>query len=223
MTLESHFLKPAVVPEATLAELCDSSERAATIVAAAMLDDELRRQIQHSLLPIDNLDRDPLFDADEKPLQSFSVKINLAYRMAVIDESFAGFLHRLRRIRNEYAHQVPASGDNNFTMKRDGLANDFFYGIAEFDPETTRREFRSLDVDGSYATEVTALSRLMRSGASHQDIAFRLMLIAMIGFLGKPPFEVPGAVMVGICYTLANDEKGRTIVTAISLSYDHYT
>ena len=49
--------------------------------------------------------QDELFSGDS-PLSSFGSKINLCYRLALIDGGLCRVLHILRKIRNDFAHQM---------------------------------------------------------------------------------------------------------------------
>ena len=54
---------------------------------------------------INPVSADELLDGDA-PLSTFSVKINLVYRLGLIDAEFARALHLIRRIRNSFAHET---------------------------------------------------------------------------------------------------------------------
>lgn len=80
------------------------SERAVVIMAAARLDAELETLLKHLLIPHPGGD-DPLFDGD-RMLGTFSAKIGMAYRLGAIDNDFEHALQILRKIRNDFAHQL---------------------------------------------------------------------------------------------------------------------
>lgn len=88
-----------------IGELKCENDRAAVIVGAAYLDDLLRRLLQASLLPAFDKKRDELLDSDSA-LQGFSSKINLSYRLALIDRDLRSKLHVIRGIRNDFAHKM---------------------------------------------------------------------------------------------------------------------
>lgn len=85
-------------------EMMEDNDRAVVIVGTASIDFLLRRLIEKSLLPRLKKE-DELLDSDS-PLCSFSSKINLCYRLGIIDKEFSQLLHTLRRIRNDFAHKV---------------------------------------------------------------------------------------------------------------------
>ena len=87
-----------------LNELGGSNDRVSIIVAVAEMDSRLTSVLRASLLPVGkNDDDDSLFGSD-RPLSSFSARIHLAYRLGLIDDSFARALHLIRKMRNEFAH-----------------------------------------------------------------------------------------------------------------------
>jgi hypothetical protein len=90
-----------------LNEFMAESDRAAVVLGAAKLDLNLYQIIQKVLRPNPG-SRDELLDGDS-PLSTFSSKINLAYRLGLIDPAFVRALHLIRRIRNDFAHEVAGS------------------------------------------------------------------------------------------------------------------
>lgn len=90
--------------EGFIAEFKGESERAAVILGAAKLDALLYQLLAKVLLPsVGN--QDELLDGDS-PLSSFSARINLSFRLGLIDAKFARALHLIRKIRNSFAHEV---------------------------------------------------------------------------------------------------------------------
>jgi DNA-binding MltR family transcriptional regulator len=86
-----------------LSEFKKESDRGSVIVAAALLDDSLARLIQTRLVTSPERD-DELFVGANAPLNSFSSKINFAYRLGVIRLSIRSSLHLIRKLRNEFSH-----------------------------------------------------------------------------------------------------------------------
>jgi DNA-binding MltR family transcriptional regulator len=85
-------------------EFVPAADRAAVLVAGAVLDDLLKQALIRRLLP--NPTRtDDLFDGDA-PLSTFSSRISLCFRLGLIDAGLARSLHLLRKVRNDFAHQV---------------------------------------------------------------------------------------------------------------------
>lgn len=83
------------------------SDRAAVILGAARLDAILYQIIQKRLVP-STTGTDELLDGDA-PLGTFSSRINLTYRLGIIDAHFARALHLVRKIRNAFAHELSSS------------------------------------------------------------------------------------------------------------------
>ena len=85
-------------------EFKKESDRATVIIGAAKLDALLYLLLSQYLLP-STTGRDELLDGDN-PLGTFSVKINLSYRLGLINSHFCKSLHLIRKIRNSFAHEV---------------------------------------------------------------------------------------------------------------------
>jgi hypothetical protein len=219
MSSQSYLLKPAVLPESVLAEIFDSSERSATIVAAATIDDQLKRKLQHVLQPCDNPARDPLFDIGESPLSSFNAKIILAERLRIIEPEFARLLHRVRDIRNKYAHR-PAFTDTSVRDMCDSLVRDFFFGAVDagsLGPEVEMP--KGPDVIGTYSLPGEPVAKMVERGATQQEVNFRMLLIALIGNLADHSFDEVGASLIQITYFFLTKDNGIRAIDRIALSY----
>jgi DNA-binding MltR family transcriptional regulator len=86
-------------------EMKEENDRAAVIIGAANVEFLLKRLIELSLLPRLDKKKDDLLDGDS-PLSTFSSKINLCYRLALIDKDILQLLHILKKIRNDFAHKI---------------------------------------------------------------------------------------------------------------------
>ncbi len=86
-------------------EIADESDRAAVILSAAFLDSALEYLLRTHLLPCAT-SSDPLFDGVNAPFSDFSARIDVAFRLGLIDTAFARSLHLIRRIRNDFAHNI---------------------------------------------------------------------------------------------------------------------
>jgi DNA-binding MltR family transcriptional regulator len=86
-------------------EFAKESDRACVIVAGAMLDELLRSLLLAYLVPTTTSD-DPLFDTVNAPLATFSARIEIAFRCGIISQRFARDLHLVRKIRNDFAHNI---------------------------------------------------------------------------------------------------------------------
>lgn len=88
-------------------EFRSESDRAAVILGAARLDLGLYHLLQHMLLP-NTSKNDELLEGDS-PLSTFSARINICYRLGIIDADFTRSLHLIRKIRNVFAHETSGS------------------------------------------------------------------------------------------------------------------
>ena len=88
---------------AVLDELESQTDRGATLIAGAYLEDRLIDAIKARTNR--HADIENRFYKGHGPLASFSAKIDLGYLLGIYDETFCRFLHVIRRIRNEFAHQ----------------------------------------------------------------------------------------------------------------------
>lgn len=97
-------------------ELSKESERASVILAAAMLEQALEVLLRARLVPVAVRD-DPLFDGAYAPISTLSAKIDIAHRIGLISTSWARDLHLIRKIRNEFAHNVTGCSFDNATIR----------------------------------------------------------------------------------------------------------
>jgi len=86
-------------------EFASETDRAAVIVAASMLDELLRTALIAKLVPVSS-STDELFDGANAPLGTLSSRIEASYRLGMISVKFARDLHLIRRIRNDFAHNI---------------------------------------------------------------------------------------------------------------------
>jgi hypothetical protein len=91
--------------EKFLKEFAKESDRAAVIVTASIFDNSLSNLLLQHLVP-NHSSNDELFDGANAPLASFSAKIAMSHRIGLISGHFARNLHLIRRIRNEFAHNI---------------------------------------------------------------------------------------------------------------------
>jgi DNA-binding MltR family transcriptional regulator len=86
-------------------EFAKESDRASVILAVAMLDQALESLLRCHLVAIPNSD-DSMLDGAYAPISTFSARIDLSFRLGLISSRFSRDLHIVRRIRNEFAHNV---------------------------------------------------------------------------------------------------------------------
>lgn len=80
------------------------SKRATVIIGAARINTLLGHLLKSYLVPAPKAE-DRLFEG-RGPLSTFSSRINLAHRLALIDREMARTIHLIRKTRNAFAHEV---------------------------------------------------------------------------------------------------------------------
>ena len=80
-----------------------------------MIENALETLLKSFLVPTDSAD-DSLFAGSYAPLSSFSAKIDMAYRVGLISSRFCRDLHLVRRIRNDFAHNVMSCSFEDATV-----------------------------------------------------------------------------------------------------------
>ena len=83
--------------------LNQESDRATAILAAAHFENILGKQIMHKFVELNRELQKKIFDG-YGPLSTFSAKIDIAFALGLYDEENRKGLHKIRRIRNEFAH-----------------------------------------------------------------------------------------------------------------------
>lgn len=81
----------------------EARDTAVVIVAAANLELCLRMAIEARFDHLNRIESRELFGPD-RPLGSFSAKIAIAYALGIFEKQFRADLHRIRHIRNAFAH-----------------------------------------------------------------------------------------------------------------------
>lgn len=88
-----------------MAKFSGETDRACAILAGVLLDGLLENLLRKNMLPSTT---NELFSG-YGPLSSFSAKIDVSYYFGLISRGEHTELHRIRRIRNEFAHSLDAS------------------------------------------------------------------------------------------------------------------
>jgi len=82
------------------------SDRAAVVLGAAKLDSLLEKLLESYLLPFNSKkDRNIIFSFNG-PLGTFSSRIHMVYRLRILDEDYFKILILIKKIRNEFAHNI---------------------------------------------------------------------------------------------------------------------
>ena len=92
------------------------SDRASVILAATILDEALHVLLKTYLVPIPS-DTDNLFYGPVAPLSAFSSRIDFAYRVGLISRRLCRDLHIIRKIRNDFAHNITGCNFENSTVR----------------------------------------------------------------------------------------------------------
>lgn len=125
-----------------LKEFLKETDRAAIILTASLFESALETLLKSYLVPVSN-SVDELFDGPTAPLSEFSSKIQIAYRLGLISQKFASNLHLIRKIRNEFAHNVHGSSLGDGKVKNlltrlvcssDIVKNDKLYRESAYPP-----------------------------------------------------------------------------------------
>lgn len=87
------------------AEFDKESDRAAVILAGSIIDELLKSLLSAHLVAVTS-SKDDLFDGPNAPLSDFNARIEMAYRLGIISVKFTRDLHLIRKIRNEFAHNI---------------------------------------------------------------------------------------------------------------------
>jgi hypothetical protein len=103
-------------------EMEATSDRAAAIVIASLVESRLTSVLQAAMVDVPSIKKD-LFRSSG-PLGSFAAKIDLALLTGLLTEDAHKDLHIMRRIRNEFAHELtPIQFDTNARVRQ--LAQNF--------------------------------------------------------------------------------------------------
>ena len=81
------------------------SDRACVILTVSFLDELLTLCLRMRLVANPNA-IDSLFEGGNAPFSSFSSKIDVAYRLGIISNRLCRDLHLVRKIRNDFAHNI---------------------------------------------------------------------------------------------------------------------
>jgi mannitol operon repressor len=99
------------------AEFQNEGDRAAAILAAALLDERLRQLLTAYL--IDDSKEVALLLDQEQSLGSFGARMRAAYCLGLLDKDLYGLLSGIKKVRNAFAHQL-----HGLTFESPGIAND---------------------------------------------------------------------------------------------------
>jgi len=119
-------------------EFAKESDRAAVILAASIADELLRALIAARLVPVSS-SSDDLFDGANAPLGTFSARIEVAYRLGLVSVKFARDLHLIRKIRNDFAHNIQGCSFEDAKVKSRIVELNNSHGIIARSPKQFKK------------------------------------------------------------------------------------
>ena len=120
-------------------EFGKESDRASVILAAAMLDRALETILKSKLAP-QTSSEDQLLEGAYAPISNFSTRIDLAYRLGLTSAQFCRDLHLIRKIRNDFAHNIRRCSFEDSAVRARVLELSRSSGLPTKEPEK-RKEF----------------------------------------------------------------------------------
>ena len=163
-------------------EFGKESDRACVVLSAAMLEQALDSVFRTCLVAAPS-SRDDLLDGPNAPLSSFSAKIDLAHRIGVISTKFCRDLHLIRKIRNQFAHNVTGCDFSNRSVCDQVGALIRSSGMAKREPET-RKKLYSKGARGDFQMSVawmlfqlrTLPAEIKRMEPRHDEFGYTYVL-----------------------------------------------
>lgn len=87
-------------------EMDGGDDRTRAIVAAAYVENNLALAVLSRTRPLDEKGQKYLYDLEHAALSDFASKIDLGWALNLYDEKVREDLHRIRKIRNKFAHEL---------------------------------------------------------------------------------------------------------------------
>lgn len=127
--------------EALISEMEGQSDRAAAIVGAAWIEEELEAAIRSFL--IDDKESVKRLIGKSSPLSNFSAKIDLACLLGMCSRAITKDLHTIREIRNDFAHNILAKDNFKLSFKSEHIKDKCMSlkCVAHENPATPRVAF----------------------------------------------------------------------------------
>lgn len=121
-------------------EFKKESDRASVILSVAILDRALESVLKAHLVPTDSPD-DSLIEGVYAPISTFNARIDLAHRLGLISTKFCRDLHIIRKIRNEFSHNIEGCSFDNSSVRSRVFELIRSSGIAERSPKMREKSF----------------------------------------------------------------------------------
>ena len=134
------------------------SLRAQIVLSGCYLDEALYDLLKIVLVP-ENDKTDILFDGPQAPLGTFSAKIEMSYRMQLIDQDTKNSINLIRKIRNEFAHNLM---DCDFTHPKILDYNKKLYLIHSKSIKEGRKKFKDGE-EGNFLAVVSLTLFILRT------------------------------------------------------------
>ncbi|MEJ0012425.1 MAG: MltR family transcriptional regulator [Bauldia sp.] len=128
-----------------LEQLNKESPRGAVLISAGYLEEQLRRTLLAFMRDVPTAGE--LTDGSNAPLGTLSARIAAAFALGLIDDREHHDLNIIRKVRNEFAHSIHASFDDQSISDRCAnlLSSAHNYGTVK------------IDANGQFVTAATAL------------------------------------------------------------------
>jgi DNA-binding MltR family transcriptional regulator len=124
--------------EVFMREFEKESDRACVILSVAMLERALETLLKAQLAATSS-SKDELLEGAYAPISSFNARIDLAHRLGLISARFCRDLHIIRRIRNDFAHDVRRCTFKDASVRARVLELSRSSGLIDKEPETRKR------------------------------------------------------------------------------------
>ncbi len=160
-----------------LRELESLSDRAAGIVALSLLENSLVSVLLDSFIDLDKTSLKELL-GESGPLGIFSAKIKMAFALGLVSADGKNDLDVIRRIRNDFAHNLSESTFDSAKTKNRCLSLKLVDGIVSFDvwPGFDAAQLKSMMRFPEGSKEALQLDELAASataeGAPYKQTAF---------------------------------------------------
>jgi len=99
-----------------LKEFSKETDRASVILSVAMLDRALETVLKTHLMPSSSSE-DELLERAYAPISTFGARIDLAYRIGLISAKLCRDLHTIRKVRNDFAHNITGCSFENPSVR----------------------------------------------------------------------------------------------------------
>ena len=118
-------------------EFKKESPRACVILSVAILEKALETVLKARLVPTSSSE-DDLIEVPYAPIATFNAKIDLAHRLGLISTKFCRDLHIIRKIRNDFAHNITGCSFEDSSVRSRITELNRSSGIIDRNPDTRK-------------------------------------------------------------------------------------